>query len=382
MSSVEKVDWNRSRIQEAVSYLSSNRTQLPNSIAQTSDTSQRRFKKLLSDPAFSVSRDGKLLYNTLPIVPKEDIGFVLRNLYYVEMHVSGRDKLYEHVKSLFYGISKGDILNFLKHQETYQIHQPIPRSRKRRIVQPLLRSASNQCWAIDLIIMKKHEDSNLSNGVKMRYALNVIDIHSRYAWSVALSRKTPEQVIAGLEEIITDNNSTPPKQILSDNGKHFSILLLIKTLGGEFTDQEFEQFCEDNNIQHIKTTPYQPNQNGAIERWNLSLKSALYKLMTAYNTQRWLELSQKWIEQYNNSIHSTTGFRPRDLQFPQSRAQSKAYSKIATQAIVQKAKETVSKNPSLPELDIGDWVRISHLFWHDRRKNLLMTKVSPYFTHF
>ena len=46
----------------------------------------------------------------------------------------------------------------------------------------------------------------------------------------------------------------------------------IKTLrldnGGEYTSKEFEAFCKEDGIKRELTTPYNPQQNGAVERKN------------------------------------------------------------------------------------------------------------------
>lgn len=50
---------------------------------------------------------------------------------------------------------------------------------------------------------------------------------------------------------------------------------VIKTLrtdrGGEFTSQEFQSFCEASGIQRHLTAPYSPQQNGVVERRNITL---------------------------------------------------------------------------------------------------------------
>ena len=49
----------------------------------------------------------------------------------------------------------------------------------------------------------------------------------------------------------------------------------IKTLridnGGEYTSKEFESFCKEDGINRELTTPYNPQQNGVVERKNRSI---------------------------------------------------------------------------------------------------------------
>ena len=52
-------------------------------------------------------------------------------------------------------------------------------------------------------------------------------------------------------------------------------LVKINTLrsdnGGEFVKNEFEEFLSKHGIQHRKTVPYTPQQNGVAERKNITL---------------------------------------------------------------------------------------------------------------
>ena len=53
----------------------------------------------------------------------------------------------------------------------------------------------------------------------------------------------------------------------------------IKTLrsnnGGEYISKEFEAFCKDAGIKRELTTPYNPQQNGVVERKNRTIMEAV-----------------------------------------------------------------------------------------------------------
>ena len=55
------------------------------------------------------------------------------------------------------------------------------------------------------------------------------------------------------------------KSIKSDNGK-------------EFSNTNFQTFCQENGIIHNFTVPYNPSQNGKVERLNGDPLSLLQKL--------------------------------------------------------------------------------------------------------
>nr|KAJ0208754.1 hypothetical protein LSAT_V11C400162950 [Lactuca sativa] len=49
------------------------------------------------------------------------------------------------------------------------------------------------------------------------------------------------------------------------------IKILRSDRGGEYFNQEFDTFCEENGIKHERTSPYTPQQNGLAERTNRTL---------------------------------------------------------------------------------------------------------------
>ena len=56
-----------------------------------------------------------------------------------------------------------------------------------------------------------------------------------------------------------------PKVLVSDNGTHFAA-------------KEFQDYCQTNGIQHIRSSPYQPHCNGQAERFIDTFERTLQKL--------------------------------------------------------------------------------------------------------
>ena len=67
---------------------------------------------------------------------------------------------------------------------------------------------------------------------------------------------TSEKVIECLEKIFTTHGL--PLSLRSDSGP-------------QFRSEVFEQYLEDNGIEHRKTTPLWPQTNGEVERQNKPL---------------------------------------------------------------------------------------------------------------
>ena len=63
-------------------------------------------------------------------------------------------------------------------------------------------SGPNEIWSADLIDMREFSNENKD----YNYLLNVIDIFSKYAWSIPLKTKTASEVTKAFESILTKNH--------------------------------------------------------------------------------------------------------------------------------------------------------------------------------
>lgn len=91
-----------------------------------------------------------------------------------------------------------------------------------------------------------------------------------------------------------------PRTIVSDNGSNF-------------TSAEFKEFCDSNNIKHIRSTPYHAKTNGLAERAVRTFKERFTAAKESTADQD-LRL-QRFLISYRNTPHSTTGRSPAELMF-------------------------------------------------------------------
>ncbi|GJZ46102.1 ribonuclease H-like domain, reverse transcriptase, RNA-dependent DNA polymerase [Tanacetum coccineum] len=68
--------------------------------------------------------------------------------------------------------------------------------------------------------------------------------------------------------------------------------------GGEFTSNEFTQYCKVNGIARQLTAPYSPQQNGVVERRNRTIMSMTRCMMKATNMPQ-----NFWAEAVRHAIH-------------------------------------------------------------------------------
>ena len=76
-------------------------------------------------------------------------------------------------------------------------------------------SGPNEIWSADLIDMREFSKDNK----RYNYLLNVIDIFSKYAWSIPLKTKTASEVTKAFETILTNKNL--PRKLWVDQGSKF-----------------------------------------------------------------------------------------------------------------------------------------------------------------
>lgn len=99
---------------------------------------------------------------------------------------------------------------------------------------------------------------------------------------------TSEATIEGLRQLFDTHGV--PDTFVSDNGP-------------SFTSEQFQRFCEKNNITHITSAPFHPASNGLAERAVQAFKTKL-KLMKAGNLATKIA---RILLRYHTIQHSTTG---------------------------------------------------------------------------
>ena len=156
------------------------------------------------------------------------------------------------------------------------------------IVSLPLATEFNDVVAMDLIV--------LTHG---RYILHLIDLFTRYSVAcVRISKRQDRIVDAVMKTWVSYFGS--PKQFLADNG-------------GEFSNSEYREMCEQLNITMMKTAAESPWSNGVCERHNAVIKESALKTMEESKCS--LETATAWAVSAKNSLHGHQGFSPNTLVF-------------------------------------------------------------------
>ena len=172
-----------------------------------------------------------------------------------------------------------------------ELHKPVIRKFKKRKVYSQFK---DNIWGVDLADMQSLSRKN--KGIK--YLLCVIDLYSKYALVISLKDKKGISVTNGFNKIIKQSHRKPNK-IWVDQG-------------GEFYNNIFKKWLSDNDI--IMYSTYNEGKSLAAERFIRTLKSKLYKHMTAIGKNVYYDVLDDAVNKYSNTKHSTIKMKPIDVR--------------------------------------------------------------------
>ena len=146
-------------------------------------------------------------------------------------------------------------------------------------------SGIDKIWAADLADMTAFKDYN--EGVN--FLLLVIDTFSKYGWIVPLKNKKAQTIVKALKEIFKESGRRPDK-LWTDKGREF-----------------FNKDVRD--LVYLYATENE-EKSSIAERWIRTMKEKMFKYFTDNNTNKYIDVLPDLVEDYNNTVHSSTKFTP------------------------------------------------------------------------
>ena len=127
----------------------------------------------------------------------------------------------------------------------------------------------------------------------MKFAIAIIDYHSKWAEVSFTSQVTTESVLEVMRTVFSREGL--PETIVTDNGV-------------QFVSSEMVSYLKAHGIKHLRSALYDPQTNGQVERFNHFLKDTI-KLVVETGS-RPLTFVRERIWEYLITPHTTTGVSP------------------------------------------------------------------------
>ncbi|PIK53794.1 Retrovirus-related Pol polyprotein from transposon [Apostichopus japonicus] len=126
----------------------------------------------------------------------------------------------------------------------------------------------------------------------------VADYFTKWVEAFPLKDQSAETVA---DTLVTDFVSRfgVPKQIHTDQGRNFESNL-------------FKELCQLLGVDKTRTTPYHPQSDGMVERFNRTLEEMLAKVVDS-DQKNWDKCIPLVMMAYRSSIHESTGHSPAEM---------------------------------------------------------------------
>ncbi|MDI9312031.1 MAG: DDE-type integrase/transposase/recombinase [Limnohabitans sp.] len=216
---------------------------------------------------------------------------ILKRIYYDPSNsasFSSIDKLFDEAKKQINYVTKKDVKKFLLSQNTYTLHR---QKRKNFLKNQVIAEYPNEQFEADLVDMIKFSKNN--NGYK--YILTCIDVFSKFAFAIPLKDKSGLSLSNAFKKIF---KKSIPQKLYTDKGK-------------EFLNNNVQKVLEDHKVNHF--TSKNDVKCTIVERFNKTLKSKMWKFFTSRGNTKWFDKLDVFVNSYNNSQHSSTKFKPIEI---------------------------------------------------------------------
>lgn len=182
------------------------------------------------------------------------------------------------------------IKRYLNANKTYSLHKQRRKKFKRRRI---ITHYPLQIIQMDLIDVRNISRFNYG----WNYILNVVDCFSKFVWLRKLRTKNGLEVADAIKSIF-QTMAWPPQTVIFDEGLEFK----NKHVDGLFMQYNIHSYS-------ILTS----TKAGAVERANRTIKSMMYKVFTAKNTHKWIDVLPQLAENYNKTYHRMIKMAPKDV---------------------------------------------------------------------
>ena len=231
-----------------------------------------------------------------------------------------------------------NITEALKEVESFERHRPV--NKKFQKVKTNL-DGIDKTWQIDLIDLSSLNNKAISQAFNFIFVC--IDVFSKFLWACPISNKESSKTAECYKNII-DKSGRKPKAVYHDEGTEFK--------------GYFKEYLQKHQIaQYLSSIRYKYKAS-TVERVNKTIKEKIWRYFTYTKKKNYIEILDKLVDSYNNTLHSSLVFGKKKYT-PQ---QISSNLKLAEKIEETKRKEHLLStfyNPIHFDLSKGDYVRTS-----------------------
>ena len=197
--------------------------------------------------------------------------------------------------------TKEEAEKWLLKQSLYQIYLPAPKYVPRPDASMSLSAKPNDIHQGDLLSLPHDKFKKKT----YKYALNVVDVASRYKGSYQLTTKNAKEVAQAFQWIYENTPLNYPKTLIVDDGKEFY---------GDTT-----KLMQKHDVIIQRGDPSQHRSQGIVERCNRMLADRLFSCQyhkelkdPSKSNREWLSRLQNVVSSLNNEKTRLIGMKPVD----------------------------------------------------------------------
>lgn len=224
--------------------------------------------------------------------------------------------------------SKTDVLEYLRGQDSHTLHRRARRTFPRNVTYA---DNIDDCWQADLADFSAIKEDNEG----YTFILCVIDVFSRYAWTIPVKNKKATTVRDAFDALFQSTNRRPTR--------------LLTDKGGELKNATLKLFLRQRDIEYAHTN--NPDTKCTIaERFIGTLRLWLQRIFTHRENYQYVrEVLQDVTYAYNHKVHRTLKMTPFEASQPERVLE--VYNTLYSLRL--------SGKKVTPTLKVGDYVRLS-----------------------
>ena len=199
------------------------------------------------------------------------------------------------------GSTKEEAEKWLLKQPLYQIYLPAPKYIPRPNASLSLYAKLNDIHQADILYLPNDKFKKKT----YKYALNIVDVASRYKGSYQLTTKNSKEVSQAFQWIYENTPLTYPKMVIIDEGSEFR---------GDTT-----KLMDKHDVIIQRSDPSQHRSQGIVERFNRTLADRLFAYQyhkefedPSKSNREWVSRLQNVVSALNNEKTRLIGMKPVD----------------------------------------------------------------------